>query len=149
MQTRYTEKMTHLSSGIPSLEAMSPTVLIVEDDPGLQMVIAELFTTMGYQTLTASDASSALSALTGHPEVALLFSDVVMPGGMDGIELAEAVRTTHPLLKILLASGYPQKDLTTGALDARTSFISKPYRWSELADSLKGLGLQHSPVTQD
>jgi CheY-like chemotaxis protein len=141
MQTRYSEKTIPAHAGIPALETASNTVLIVEDDPGLQMVIAELFSTMGYISLTASDAAEALKSLTMHPEVALLFSDVVMPGGMDGIELAAEVRSTHPTLKILLASGYPQKELGPKSLDENMGFISKPYRWSELAESLKGLGL--------
>lgn len=126
---------------LPAPEDASGRVLIVEDDPGLQLVIVELFTTMGYETMTASDASQALAILKAEDGIDLLFSDVVMPGGMNGVDLATEARKSYPGLKILLASGYPQKALVGKTLDENMGFISKPYRWSEIAERLRNFGL--------
>gem|GEM_PF-1630049 len=132
---------SHLATSRPVSPGTPGKILIVEDDPGLQLVLVELFTTMGYATLTASNAAAALTTLKNNRDVIMLFSDVVMPGEMDGIGLADAARKIYPELRILLASGYPQKDLTTKTLPKYEAFISKPYRSSELEEQMRELGI--------
>jgi CheY-like chemotaxis protein len=114
-------------------------VLIVEDEPSVLDVACEIFEILGYQVLTADHAAAALDVLRSDVSIDVLFSDVVMPFGMNGVELSHKARELRPAIKILLASGYPMSALPSGGLDPGTSFISKPYRWTELAEKLRGL----------
>jgi PAS domain S-box-containing protein len=116
------------------------TVLIVEDEPAVLEVASEIFESLGYNVLKAIDAPSALEVLQGEAVIDVLFSDVVMPNGMNGVELSQKARSLRPGLKILLASGYPISTLPLEGLGAGSAFISKPYRWTELADKLRMLG---------
>jgi PAS domain S-box-containing protein len=115
------------------------TVLIVEDEPAVLEVASDIFDSLGYDVVTATDANEALKVLDGNPSIDVLFSDVIMPNGMNGVELSKKAREMRPALKILLASGYPMSALPSDGLGAGVSFISKPYRWTELADKLRGL----------
>ncbi len=115
------------------------TVLIVEDEPSVLDVACEIFESLGYDVLTADHAAAALDVLRSDASIDVLFSDVVMPFGMNGVELSQKARELRPAIKILLASGYPMSALPSGGLDPGTSFISKPYRWTELAEKLRGL----------
>jgi PAS domain S-box-containing protein len=115
------------------------TVLIVEDEPEVLDVATDIFETLGYDVLTADNAIAALDVLKSDVEIDVLFSDVVMPHGMNGVELARETRQLRPGIKILLASGYPMSALPSEGLPDDTSFISKPYRWTELSDKLRGL----------
>jgi CheY-like chemotaxis protein len=97
-----------------------------------------LFAGLGYEVLTANNAADALNTLRRQPDIGLLFTDVVMPNGMNGIQLARTVRKQFPQTKIVIASGYPLPALTAqhGALDEFT-FMNKPYRLAELAKKLR------------
>ncbi|MGW8390367.1 PAS domain S-box protein [Pseudoduganella sp. HUAS MS19] len=114
----------------PTRPAREERVLIVEDDPLVMESARELFQAMGYATLHASDAAAALRALQRDSEVDVLFSDVMMPNGMTGLELAREVRQRYPRVKIILASGFPQSD-------QEFSIIGKPYRLADLARQLR------------
>ncbi|WP_243372279.1 hybrid sensor histidine kinase/response regulator [Microvirga solisilvae] len=115
------------------------TVLIVEDEPAVLEVAKEIFDSLGYDALTAPDAPHAIEVLAGGSPVDVLFSDVVMPNGMNGFELSRRAREMRPNIKVLLASGYPMSALPPEGFDQDISFISKPYRWTELADKLRNL----------
>jgi PAS domain S-box-containing protein len=117
------------------------TVLIVEDEPDLIDVAAALFRSMGYEVLTAGNAKDALTILERKPDTDVLFTDVMMPGGMNGIELARIARKRCPDLKIMLASGYalPALKTTHGNIE-EFAFINKPYRLSDLAKKLRSFG---------
>lgn len=129
------------SDGDPnSADGQPPdTVLIVEDEPDLLEATAELFRSLGYEVLTASNGSDAIDELGRRDRrVDLLFTDVVMPKGIDGIQLARKTRELHPNIRIVLASGYALPALTEqhGNLDEFT-FIIKPYRLTELVRTLR------------
>ncbi|AWL06681.1 PAS domain S-box protein [Massilia oculi] len=113
------------------------TVLIVEDEPDLLDVASSLFLSMGYDVMTAASGNDAMHLLASR-DVDILFTDVVMPNGMNGIELAAYTRDHYPNVKVMLASGYPQPALK---LDRKRlgefAFVSKPYRLSDLARSLR------------
>ena len=114
------------------------TVLIVEDDPELMKVAAMLFRSMGYEVLTAGNGMDALDIIERTHDVDILFTDVIIPKGMTGIELARAARKRCPGLKIILASGYPLPALKEEHDDLdEFMFVSKPYRLSELAKKLR------------
>jgi PAS domain S-box-containing protein len=115
------------------------TVLIVEDEPAVLEVASDIFDSLGYDVLTATDAKEALTVLEAGAAIDVMFSDVIMPNGMNGVELSRKARDMRPNLKILLASGYPMSALPSEGLGAGVSFISKPYRWTELADKLRAL----------
>jgi PAS domain S-box-containing protein len=115
------------------------TVLIVEDEPDVLDIAIQIFESLGYDVLSATNAAAALDVLRKEPGIDVLFSDVVMPGGMNGVELAREARRMRPDLKMLLASGYPMSALSGGGLSEDVSFISKPYRWTELDEKLRAL----------
>ena len=81
-------------------------VLLVEDDVDVRDSTADLLTTFGFEVVTAHEAREALSILDRDAAIAVLLSDIAMPGGMNGAQLAVEARRTHPDLKVLLASGY-------------------------------------------
>ncbi|MBX3599340.1 MAG: PAS domain-containing protein [Rubrivivax sp.] len=113
-------------------------VLLVEDDPLVRSFARGLLDDLGYRVLEAHDGPSALQTLRRHPGVDLLFTDVVMPGGMSGRDLADAVHAEQPGLPVLFASGYTEDVMVHhGRLDAGVLLLSKPYRRTELARKLR------------
>lgn len=113
-------------------------VLIVEDDADLLEVAAELFRIIGYAVYTAGSAHDALDVLERHNDIGILFSDVMMPNGMSGIELARLVRTRYPQIRTILASGYALPALKSEHADLDDFlFINKPYQLSDVAKKLR------------
>jgi len=114
------------------------SVLIVEDEPDLMDVAASLFTSMGYDVVTAASGQEAIDVMEQR-DVDILFTDVVMPNGMNGIELASFTREHYPATKIMLASGYPLPALRQRHGDdlSEFAFVNKPYRLSDLARTLR------------
>ncbi|MGV3743087.1 MAG: PAS domain S-box protein, partial [Burkholderiaceae bacterium] len=113
-------------------------VLIVEDEPDLLETATALFRNLGYEALTASNGNDALVILKRNPGIQVLFTDIMLPNGMDGLELARTARASYPGIKILVASGYPLPALKMQHenLDDFT-FMNKPYRLADLAKKLR------------
>ncbi|MGH8853353.1 MAG: PAS domain S-box protein [Telluria sp.] len=117
----------------------SETVLIVEDEPDLLDVASALFMSMGYEVSTASGGQEAMNLLASR-DVDILFTDIVMPNGVNGLELAEYTRENYPHVKVMLASGYPQPALKLDQYKlGEYTFVSKPYRLSDLARGLRSV----------
>ncbi len=117
----------------------SETVLIVEDEPDLLDVASALFMSMGYEVTTAASGLEAMNVLASR-DVDILFTDIVMPNGVNGIELAEYTRENYPNVKVMLASGYPQPALKLDQYRLGDfTFVSKPYRLSDLARGLRSV----------
>jgi PAS domain S-box-containing protein len=117
-------------------------ILVVEDDPEVLDVTVEMLRTLGWEVLTAPDGPSGLSVLRRDADIDVLFSDIVMPRGINGVELAREARRLRPELRVLLASGYPASALpasNAGSEDGEFPFLSKPYRASELARKLRAM----------
>lgn len=112
--------------------------LVVDDQPDVLDMAVTIFQTLGYAPLAANSGSEALELLKQHPDIALLFSDVVMPG-MDGVALAEAAREMIPGLRVVLASGYMSGSLREqfGASLNQFEILPKPYRLPELVKRLR------------
>jgi len=92
---------------------------------------------MGYEVLTASSGQEAL-ALLGSRHIDILFTDVIMPNGMNGVELATYTRKHYPEVKVILASGYPLPALKVEHNNLNEfAFVNKPYRLSDLARALR------------
>jgi PAS domain S-box-containing protein len=113
-------------------------VLIVEDDSDLRDLAVLLLSRMGYKTHEAADGQMAIALLEKLPHVDLLFTDLVLPEGMSGVEIAQAARKRFPGLKVLFTSGYGETASMQNMLsDARVEMISKPYRREVLARRLQ------------
>ena len=93
----------------------------------------------GYQVVEAANGKDALDRLDENPDVALLFTDIVMPGGMTGDELANTVRALRPEVKILFTSGYAEPTIAGRELAHSGSWLKKPYTARELAERLREL----------
>src|ERR1700746_1414949 len=120
------------------LASAHETILLVEDDEDVLVVAAESLRELGYQVVTAVNAAQALEVLRGDRAVDLLFSDVIMPGGMNGAQLAVEARRIRPALKVLLTSGYTAAGLTREhGLPENLNIVEKPYQREELAKKLR------------
>jgi signal transduction histidine kinase len=113
-------------------------VLVVEDDPGVLQLAVEGLSDLGYAVLTATHAAEALDIVRGGHRIDVLFSDVIMPGGMNGAQLAVEARRIRPALKVLLTSGYTASALTLQhGMPENLELLGKPYRREDLADKLR------------
>jgi PAS domain S-box-containing protein len=114
------------------------TVLVVEDDADVLEIALEMLRGLNYSVLVARDGPAALDVLRGPERVDLLFSDIVMPGGMNGAELARQARAQRPGMPVLLASGYTARALSEehGVVDD-LPLLRKPYRLPDLARALQ------------
>ncbi|RLA40224.1 MAG: histidine kinase [Gammaproteobacteria bacterium] len=126
--------------GAKALPTGNETILVVDDEPGLVAIAQESLQLLGYHVLTASDGNQAMEQLAAEPSIDLLFSDVVMPGGMNGYQLAEGAVEAMPELKVLLASGYTKKAISqNGQARFDANLLNKPYTQSELALQIRSL----------
>ena len=115
-------------------------VLVVEDDDGVRAYSSGVLRELGYTVIEAADAASALAALDQHPQVDLLFTDVVLPGGVHGHKLAAQVRERRPGVHVLFTSGYTRNAIVhNGRLDPGVQLITKPFTYEELAVRVRRL----------
>ncbi|MFN7026290.1 MAG: ATP-binding protein, partial [Pseudorhizobium sp.] len=114
-------------------------ILAVEDDARVRRVTVARLTELGYSVIEAENGAEALAKLRQHHDIDLLFTDVVMPGGMTGDELAEIVRGERPQIKVLFTSGYAEPEIAGRQLAASGSWLKKPYTAKELAIRLREL----------
>jgi len=113
-------------------------ILLVEDDDLVRGYVHQQLQQLGYQVIVKSSGPDALEVIRQNEEIDLLFTDVVMPGGMSGRELGDAARRLRPNLKILYTSGYSEDAIVhQGRLDPGVKLLSKPYRRLELAQKLR------------
>ncbi len=114
------------------------TLLIVDDETDLLALASESLQAQGYSVITAIDGKQALQKLAQSPDISLLFSDVVMPGGINGYELAEQICAQQPHIKILLTSGYTEKAIArNGQAKFNRYLLSKPYSQQELVQRIR------------
>ena len=116
----------------------SETVLLVEDEEDVRAYSKEIVSELGYNVIDAQDGRSALENLAAHPEIKLLFTDVGLPGGMNGRQLAEEARRRRPDLKVLFTTGYARNAIVhDGRLDPGVQLITKPFTYAALASKLR------------
>jgi CheY-like chemotaxis protein len=114
-----------------------PVVLIVEDEFLLRMDAVEMIAAAGFEVVEASNADEAIEILQARRDITVVFTDIQMPGSMDGLKLARAVRGRWPPIKIVATSGHvgvAEKDLPEGG-----RFLPKPYSPVQIADVLREL----------
>jgi two-component system, response regulator PdtaR len=117
---------------------LSHTVLVVEDELIVRMTIAEYLRDEGYHVIEASNADQALDVLKNGAKVDVLFSDVRMPGSIDGCGLARHVRTHWPKLPVILTSGYSEELLTARSV-SEDIVVPKPYRPQAIVTTIKAV----------
>jgi len=116
------------------------TVLVLEDDPDVRSYSAEILRELGYRVLEAHDGPSALRTLEQHPRVDLLFTDVVLPGGVTGAQVAAQAKASRPRLKVLFTTGYARNAIIHhGRLDKGVQLITKPSSFNDLAGKVRDM----------
>jgi signal transduction histidine kinase/CheY-like chemotaxis protein len=120
--------------------AESETILVVEDDEDVRATSVESLRQLGYRVLDAPDGAAALRLLEREPGVQLLFTDVGLPGGMNGRRLAEEARRRRPDLRVLFTTGYARDAIVhQGRLDPGIELIVKPYTYAALAAKIRAV----------
>jgi CheY-like chemotaxis protein len=116
------------------------TILVVEDDEDVRSYTTDTLRELGYTVLEAQNGQSALRMLESHPEINVLFTDVGLPGGMNGRQLADAARERRSDLKVLFTSGYARNAIVhEGRLDPGVELINKPFTQAALAAKLRDI----------
>jgi PAS domain S-box-containing protein len=120
--------------------AAGETVLVVDDEPTVRMLVTEVLQDLGYIALEAPDAAVGLSILQSPARIDLLVSDVGLPGGMNGRQMADAARLARPDLKVLFITGYAENAVIgNGQLEPGMHVLTKPFAVDTLASRLKSL----------
>ncbi|MFN5722173.1 MAG: response regulator, partial [Bradyrhizobium sp.] len=116
----------------------SEVILVVEDDQLVRNYVVTQLGSLGYKTIAVPDSRAALALVDKGEKFDLLFTDVIMPGGMNGRQLADEVRKRRPGLKVLYTSGYTENAIVHhGRLDEGVLLLAKPYRKAQLASMLQ------------
>lgn len=132
LQTQLTEEVAQAGNG--------EHILVVEDDALVREHVVTLLQNLGYRVTSAASGAEGLQLLKIHNTIDLLFTDVIMPGGMNGRELADAAHEIRPDLCVLFTSGYAENAIVHhGRLDSGVHLLSKPYRRAELAAKIHKL----------
>jgi PAS domain S-box-containing protein len=122
------EEDPHAAIGAPPRAAPGETVLVVDDEPTVRMLVTEVLEDLGYTAIEAADSGAGLTVLQSDVRIDLLVTDVGLPGGMNGRQMAEAGRVTRPGLKVLFITGYAEATvLGSGQLEPGMQVITKPF----------------------
>jgi PAS domain S-box-containing protein len=131
------------------IEGGNETILVVEDDPLVRVYVNTQLQSLGYKTLSAANGAEALAIADGGAAFDLLFTDVIMPGGMNGRQLAAEMMQRRPALKVLFTSGYTENAIIHhGRLDSGVLLLAKPYRKLDLARMLR-IALTSAGILQE
>ncbi|MET0710036.1 MAG: response regulator [Tardiphaga sp.] len=115
----------------------NPLVLVVEDDALLRMHAAEMIEEAGFRVLEAPNADAAILLLESQMDIRIIFTDIDMPGSMNGLKLAQAVANRWPPIRIVATSGHFK--IRDGDLPTGGRFIAKPYRSNQIISALQEL----------
>jgi PAS domain S-box-containing protein len=139
----YLPRSLDLEEDIPSssndpIVGGTETILVVEDDIGVQATVVAMLTELGYRVLKADNGENALAIIKSGEMIDLLFTDVVMPGTLRSPDLAKQAKTVLPNIAVLFTSGYTQNAIVHGGrLDPGVDLLSKPYRREQLARKIR------------
>ena len=115
--------------------AITPAVLIVEDEPLVRLCAVETVEAAGFTVIEAANADEAIRILEIRRDIRVVFTDIHMPGSMDGLKLAHAVRDRWPPIKIIVTSG--REKIAEQELPAGGRFFAKPYDPAQIQDTLR------------
>ncbi len=139
---------TDVQPSLPVPEGAHETILVVEDDEGVRTYSVGVLLDLGYRVIEAPDGPSALQLLHDQGPIDLLFTDVVLPGGMTGADLAARARALRPGLKVLFTTGYARNAIFHhGRLDKGVQLLTKPFSLADLAAKVRDVldGLTRAP----
>lgn len=129
-----------INTGATPRAGHGDTVLVVDDEPGVRMLIADLLSELGYRSLEADDAASGLALLESDVRIDLLVSDVGLPGGINGRQMADRARESRPDLTILFITGYAEQDVVgQGSLGRDMHVMTKPFELDRLGRRIREL----------
>ena len=114
-----------------------PTIMVVDDETGICDLLVEWLGEEGYAVHAASGPTAALALLERTPEVTLLLTDVVMPGGLNGFDLARRARVRHPALKVIYISAYSMAEAVLQARPAAEPILRKPFRHEQVVSVVR------------
>jgi len=118
----------------------SETLLVVEDDLEVRSTATDILTSLGYRVLEAGNGHQALERFMQHPDIALVFSDVMLSGGLLGTNLVAKLRERRPTLSALLTTGFSESlILHRGVMQDAVSVLSKPYKVEDLARRIRAI----------
>ncbi|WP_271899317.1 response regulator [Candidatus Phyllobacterium onerii] len=117
----------------------SITILVVEDEVIVRMDIAHALEAAGFSVLEAGDADEAIAILSERDDIRVLFTDIDMPGSMDGLKLAAAVRDRWPPIKIIVTSGH--RYMSDDTLPVEGRFFGKPYHHKHIIEAVREMGM--------
>jgi CheY-like chemotaxis protein len=116
------------------------TVLVVDDEPPLRMLVTDVLAELGYEAIEAPDGMAAMKVLQSDVRVDLLVTDVGLPGGMNGRQLADAARALRPGLKVLFITGYAENAAVGhGHLEPWMHVLTKPFEMAALAREVRAI----------
>jgi PAS domain S-box-containing protein len=148
-RTRRSEAAPPPAAAVPARLVGSQRILLVEDDDAVRTYAERQLLALGYRVTAVGDGEAALAVLRQRTDIDLLLTDVVMPGAMNGRELAHAARLIHPTLEVLFSSGYTEDDvIRLGLRDGRVRLLSKPYGRAELAAAVQAVLPAPGPAPQ-
>jgi CheY-like chemotaxis protein len=125
-----------MTAGAPNpINGAGKAVLVVEDDADVRSTVVSTLEALAFRVISAQDGSEALHLLQMEADIALVFSDVNMPGATNGIDLGHTIRQRWPQMPVLLTSGYLREDQDTNGFE----LLQKPYRSSDLVEILRSL----------
>ena len=113
------------------------TVLVVDDEPNIRMLVSEVLTEQHYRILDAKDGPSAFAILESGKRIDLMITDVGLPGGLNGRQIADRARVLHPKLQILFITGYAENAAVSNHLEPGMSVLAKPFAMSTLANKVR------------
>ena len=116
------------------------TVLVVDDEPAVRMLVADVLSDLGYVSVEAADGAAGLKILQSDIRIDLLVTDVGLPGGMNGRQVADAARMLRPVLKVLFITGYAETTVMgNGHLEPGMAVLTKPFAMDHLAGKIRDL----------
>ncbi|RDI55095.1 PAS domain-containing sensor histidine kinase [Microvirga subterranea] len=124
-------------AGIEALKARGETVLVVEDEPRVRRLTVKRLQDLGYAILEAADGPQALRVLEERNDIDLVFTDIILPNGLTGADVARYVHENRPGVKVLFTSGYAEPDLVKQGLAKGAFWLKKPYTAASLAQTLR------------
>jgi CheY-like chemotaxis protein len=128
------------TAAILDLPRGSETILVVEDDLEVRSTATDILTSLGYRVLQAGNGHQALEQFMQHPDIALVFSDVMLSGGLLGTNLVTKLRERRPSLSVLLTTGFSESlILHRGLMQESVTVLSKPYKVEDLARRIRAI----------
>jgi PAS domain S-box-containing protein len=137
--TEEDETVAQIPVEAPKVEA-GETVLVVDDEPSVRMLVTDVLEELGYSAIEAADGATGLKVLRSDVRVDLLITDVGLPGGLNGRQMADAARGSRPHLKVLFITGYAENAaISNGHLDPGMHILPKPFAMDRLADKIRSI----------